>query len=98
MALKVKKGREHILYHRDSEFSPQAHVYCAITSVAEEKVELVDRQVFFAIETVETAAEIPCEKMIAIKAEIMDNWDEYWRVCEELIEESDRQNAYPEPP
>ena len=58
-------------------------------------MELVDRQVFFAIETLETAAEIPCEKMIAIKTEIMDNWDEYWRVSEQLIEEGERLNADP---
>ena len=46
----------------------------------------------FVIEGVGTWAKIPGERTIALKTEIKDNWDEYWRVSEKLTEETERQD------
>ena len=53
-------------------------------------MEPADRQVLFVI-PIGLKMKIPFERTIAIKTEIMNNWDEYCRVSENL-EEGDRRD------
>ena len=90
LALKLEVGKEYRLYHN-------AHISTAITYAAVGGMPLVevkpaDRQVLFAIHTM---MEVPCEKRIAVKTEIMNNWDEYWRASEKLKDKVDPQDDDP---
>ena len=87
LGLKLEVGKEYRLFH--NAHTSRAFTFAAVGGMPLNEVEPADRQVLFAIHT---KMKVSCEKKIAIKTEIMNNWDEYWRASEKLKEKGDPQD------
>ena len=71
---------------RRAQYWARAFIFHAVGGWELKHINPTDRQVLFMIGDISDISNISSEKTIAIKTEIMDNWNEYWRLSEEIVE------------